>query len=243
MTRDEEEHAFLGVPCEVYLPSTVLALVRTHIVRRDMSFSPPAYLTSISKAVPNDNKKLFNIRKKGDIDYPVPDCCKTECYPCARAHYCHRQESSLAEEYKRLLDNEKKAMSSTITAVEELENEQATIVDDLNAQLEAEREKNIKYAEDLEHERKLRLTQVYRSETEKRELEAEKSEAKLALDRMLAMQEELETLRVENRRLLDYNDSLKEQRKKSDNQLQSYEMDIYRLEQTNADLRLRLTRR
>ena len=134
-------------------------------------------------------------------------------------------------------------MSRTIAAVEELEKEQAAVVDDLSEQLEMEREKNIKYAEDLELERKLRLTQVYKSETEKREVEAEKSEAKLAHDRMFAMQEELETLRVENRRLLDYNESLKEQRKKLDNQLQSYEMDIYHLEQTNAELRLRLTRR
>ena len=207
------------------------------------SSSLPPYLTSPSKVAPNDNKKLFNIRKKGEIDYPIPDCCKTECYQCARAHHCHRHESSLAEEYKRLLDNEKKAMSSTIAAVEELEKEQAAVVDDLNEQLEAERRKNIKYAEDLEFERKLRLTQVYKSETEKREVEAEKSEAKTALDRMLAMQEELETLRVENRRLIDYNDSLKEQRKKLDSQLQSYEMDIYHLEQNNAELRLRLTRR
>ena len=199
--------------------------------------------TSLSIAVPNENKKLFNIRKKGEIDYPIPECCKSNCYQCAKAHYCHRQESSLAEEYKRLLDNEKKAMASTIVAVEELEKEQAAVVDDLNAELEAEREKNIKNIADLEFERKLRLTQVYRVETEKREVEIEKSEAKLTMDRMLAMQEELETLRLENRRFLEFNDSLKEQRKKIEGQLKSYEMDIFRLEQSNAELRLRLTRR
>ena len=199
--------------------------------------------TSLSIAVQNENKKLFNIRKKGEIDYPIPECCKSNCYQCAKAHYCHRQESSLAEEYKRLLDNEKKAMASTIVAVEELEKEQAAVVDDLSAELEAEREKNIKNTADLEFERKLRLTQVYKVETEKREVEIEKSEAKLTMDRMLAMQEELETLRLENRRFLEFNDSLKEQRKKIEGQLKSYEMDIFRLEQSNAELRLRLTRR
>ena len=199
--------------------------------------------TSLSIAVQNENKKLFNIRKKGEIDYPIPECCKSNCYQCAKAHYCHRQESSLAEEYKRLLDNEKKAMTSTIVAVEELEKEQAAVVDDLSAELEAEREKNIKNTADLEFERKLRLTQVYKVETEKREVEIEKSEAKLTMDRMLAMQEELETLRLENRRFLEFNDSLKEQRKKIEGQLKSYEMDIFRLEQSNAELRLRLTRR
>lgn len=85
----------------------------------------------------------------------------------------------MADEYKRLLESEKSAMTSTIAAVEELETEHADTIAGLNSEIEAEREKSMKYAADLEFERKLRLSQVYKTETEKRTSQSIEAENKL----------------------------------------------------------------
>ena len=199
--------------------------------------------TTLMKGLtPNNNASLFKIRKKGEVDYPTPEC-GCECYECCRAHYKYRHESALAEEYKRLLDCEKQAMQSAIIAVEDMEKEHAEEIENLKVELETERDKVIKYVSELEAERKLRLTQVYKSEAERRASQSVEAERKVIMDRMIGMQEEIEALHLENKRVREFNDSLKTQMGKLNDRAQTYEMDIYTLEKTNAELRLRLTRR
>ena len=111
-------------------------------------------------------KKLWNIRPKGDPDFPIPDCCSTECYDCRKAHYMYIHEHALNDEYKRLLENEKYATTNTISAVEALEKEQAEKLSDVSVELDIEKSKTLKLTAELEVERKLRLSEVYTRQSE-----------------------------------------------------------------------------
>ena len=116
------------------------------------------------------NKK-WNIRPRGDPDYPITSCGHT-CYDCRKAHYMYVHENALNVEYKRLLKNEKDAMSSTIEAVEGMENEHAAAVSELILCLDIEKQKTSKLMAELEHERKLRLSEVYTRQTSSHESDA-----------------------------------------------------------------------
>lgn len=117
-------------------------------------------------------KKLWSIRPKGDVNYPVPECCHTECYDCRKAHYMFVHENSLNTNYKRLLGDEKQAMSDTIIAVEGLEKEHAGQLREVNTRLDIEKAKTLKLMKELELERKLRLGEMYTRECEANEANA-----------------------------------------------------------------------
>lgn len=187
---------------------------------------------------PNSKEKLWVIRKAGEIEYPIPEC-GCECFECRKAHHLYLNEHALNEEYLQLLEQERKAMSDTILAVEVLETEHDKKMGDLQALLDSSAEKSHFLSEELEAERKLRLSTVYDRENEKNEAYAYREENKRLTQLAIEMQEDLSDLRRENSELKENLSHALTTKSKLSDQLKQYESEIFQLEKTNTELRTR----
>jgi hypothetical protein len=186
--------------------------------------------------------KLWLIRKAGDIEYPIPVCgCK--CLDCRKASHLYLREHALNEEYLRLLDQERKAMSETIVAVEKIEKKHTEEVSSLQELLDSSLVKSKLLSEALEMERKLRLSTVYDREADRNEAYGYKEENKRLTSLILEMQEDTSNLRGRSSELEAELLNNKTMRYKLEDQLKEYELKILRLEKSNTDLRARLTSR
>ena len=188
------------------------------------------------------SEKKWLIRHKGEIDYPTPSC-GCECFNCRKAHYMYHHENALNEEYISLLDQEKKATSETIIAVEAMERDHTEQLALLNFSLMKESSRVVKLTEELEFERKLRLSEVYTRQSDAHEsVVIEQENSKLIATCML-LQDDFEKVKRENEKFREENIIHQSSKLELIAKLKNYEYEIFKLEMSNADLRSRLSSR
>ena len=188
-----------------------------------------------------NSKSLWKIRKKGEVNYPDTTCGCT-CQECKKAHFLYREELELKEEYKRLFDSEKLAMNNTIIQVELMEKDFEKQIRELNESLNKEKSLAKNYHNELEYERKLRLSEVYKHDSISSNQILIENENKKLLETLMEIQKETAELRSQNNCLQEENSKLKDVNFKLSQKLKGYESDLLILENSNNELRLRLTR-
>ena len=196
---------------------------------------------SNEKHTEDSAKSLWSIRKKEFIEFPTPSCgCK--CYDCRKAHHLFREEKELNKEFKRLLENEKAAMSSTIIEVEELEKSHKLELENVNIILDQDKAFIAKISSQLDSERRLRLTEGYQLQQALKENATIINENKVLSLSNTELQKQLAGEEIKSLYLQEDIEKTKLLNIKLTDRLKKYEQDILELENLNNELKIRFSK-
>jgi chromosome segregation ATPase len=158
---------------------------------------------------------------------------KEKCQVCEK-------NKEMMEEYRRQLNEEKKAMDETILLVEKLEAEHKSEIKELRLLLNFEKDKVIALEKSLEKERKARIEDLYKQDRERKDFDYVSKDYEVVNALNQEMISEFEVIKNENLVLSTSIKSLQENKETILNELKKYEDQVNELETQNQSLRKRL---